>query len=259
MRGRPISSSGGRGDTTAREDDAVRGIVAAFEQETGKQVEVVFQQQNELPQKILAALDTGRPPDFAFGIWIVENLWEWAFDDRLADLSDAVGHFSDLFDSDALDREVLLNGETGQRALYALPIANSVKHLHVWKNLLESAGFTLADIPREWEAFWSFWCDQVQPAVRRATGRGHIWGIGLPMSARAGDTCIEFFQFLAAQKAEYVTPDGRLIIDDPEVRRRLIEAIDSYTAVYRKGCTPPDAVTWFDTATIRRSWRRWSS
>jgi multiple sugar transport system substrate-binding protein len=229
-----------------QEDEAVREIVAAFEQETGKQVDLVFQQQNELPQKILAALDAGHPPDFVFGLWIVENVGKWAFDDRLMDLSDAVGHFSDVFDSDALEREVLLNGKTGQKALYALPMANSVNHLHVWKNLLESAGFTLADIPREWEAFWSFWCDQVQPAVRQATGRDDIYGVGLAMSARAADTYIEFFQFLAAQKAEYVSPDGRLVIDDPEVRRRLIKVIDSYTAIYRKGCTPPDAVTWFD-------------
>ena len=35
-----------------------------------------------------------------------------------------------------------------------------------------------------------------------------------------------------------------LVIDDPAVRRRLIEAIDAYTAVYRKGCTPPSSITW---------------
>ena len=57
---------------------------------------------------------------------------------------------------------------------------------------------------------------------------------------------IQFFQFVAAYEADYVTRDGRLVIDDPEVRRRLIKAIDSYTAIYRKGCTPPDAVTWDD-------------
>ncbi len=41
-----------------------------------------------------------------------------------------------------------------------------------------------------------------------------------------------------------MTPDGRLVIDDPEIRQRLIKAIDSYTAIYRKGCTPPDSVAW---------------
>ena len=55
-------------------------------------------------------------------------------------------------------------------------------HVHVWKSLLERAGLTLADIPKEWEPFWSFWCDKVQPAVRKATGRDDIWGVGLPMS-----------------------------------------------------------------------------
>ena len=51
-------------------------------------------------------------------------------------------------------------------------------------------------------------------------------------------------QFIHAYEADYVTRDGQLVIDDPEVRRRLIRAIDGYTAIYRKGCTPPDSVTW---------------
>ena len=37
------------------------------------------------------------------------------------------------------------------------------------------AGFTFDDIPREWDAFWSFWCDRVQPACagpRAATMSG---------------------------------------------------------------------------------------
>ena len=47
-----------------------------------------------------------------------------------------------------------------------------------------------------------------------------------------------------AYEADYVTRDGRLVIDEPEVRDRLIKALDGYTAIYRKGCTPPDAVDW---------------
>ena len=59
------------------------------------------------------------------------------------------------------------------------------------------------------------------------------------MSGEASDTQFQFVQFLAAYDADYVTRDGRLVIDDPEVRSRLIKAIDAYTAIYRKGCTPP--------------------
>jgi multiple sugar transport system substrate-binding protein len=61
-----------------------------------------------------------------------------------------------------------------------------------------------------------------------------------------GDTRIQFEQFIQAYQANYVTREGKLVIDDPEIRRRLITTIDSYTAIYRKGCTPPDSVTWAD-------------
>ena len=117
-------------------------------------------------------------------------------------------------------------------------MGRSSNFAHVWRSLLERAGFTLADIPKEWEAFWSFWCDKVQPAVRRATGRDDIYGVGLPMSARAFDTSFEFLQFVNAYEADYVTRDGRLVIDDPEVRAKLVEALDGYTAHLPQGLHP---------------------
>jgi multiple sugar transport system substrate-binding protein len=228
----------------AEETEAVAEVIAAFEQGSGKQVELVQHPQAELPAKIAAGLEAGRPPDFAFGFDLTEHDARWAFENQLVDLSHAVGPFSNMFDADVLGSAVLLNGRTGQKALYGLPMGRTTNHIHVWKSLLERAGYKLADIPREWEAFWSFWCDEVQPAVRRATGRDDIWGIGLPMSGQAFDTWFEFHQFLGAYEADYVSPDGRLVIDDPEIRRRLVKAIGSYSAVYRKGCTPPESLTW---------------
>jgi multiple sugar transport system substrate-binding protein len=227
-----------------QEDEAIAEIIAAFEQKTGKQVELALYPQQELPGEIVAALDANQPPDLAFGIGLSFSVAQWALDDRLVDLSDAIGSFSNLFDQDALHREVLLNAKTGQKAQYALPIGRSTNHLHVWKSLVERAGLTTDEIPTEWAAFWSFWCDKVQPAVRAALDRDDIWGVGLPMSGEADDTSVQFFQFVAAYEADYVTPDGQLVIDDPRIRRGLVKAIDSYTAVYRKGCTPPDSLTW---------------
>jgi multiple sugar transport system substrate-binding protein len=139
---------------------------------------------------------------------------------------------------------VLLNAKINQEHLYGLPMGFATNHLHVWRNLLEQAGFTLEDVPKEWAAFWSFWCDQAQPAVRHATGRDNIWGIGLAMAPEPDDTVDQFFQFVAAYEADYVTREGQLVIDRPEIRQRLVKAIDSYTAIYRKGCTPPDSVIW---------------
>ena len=90
-------------------------------------------------------------------------------------------------------------GAASTRCRWAL----STNHVHVWKSLLEQAGFTLADIPKEWEPFWSFWCDQVQPAVRKALGRDDIWGVGLAMSAASGDTDDQLLQFGLAYEADY--------------------------------------------------------
>ena len=133
----------------------------------------------------------------------------------------------------------LLNAKTGQKALYGLPMGQYRQYIHVWKNLLERTGFTLANIPREWNAFWSFWCDQVEPAVRRAMGRDDIWGVGLSMSA---ELCRHWDPVRPVQgclRGGLRTRDGRLVIDDPEVRQRLLKVIDSYTAIYRNGCTRP--------------------
>jgi multiple sugar transport system substrate-binding protein len=80
--------------------------------------------------------------------------------------------------------------------------------------------------------------------VRTALSRDDVWGVGLAMSVGSVDTGNAVWQFIDAYEADYVTSDGRLVIDDPEVRRKLIKAVDSYTAIYRKGCTPPGSVTW---------------
>ena len=64
------------------------------------------------------------------------------------------------------------------------------------------------------------------------------------MSVEAGDTGAELVQFLQAYEGDWVSREGQLVIDHPEVRRRLIEAIDRYTAIYRHGCTPPASTSW---------------
>jgi multiple sugar transport system substrate-binding protein len=225
------------------EDTAVREIIAAFEQKSGQQVELVFSSNDEQLTMVLAALEAGHPPDFLYGQRVGNHWARWAHEGRLVDLADTLGPFTAQFDQASLEADMMLDVTTGRHGLYLLPMGRSGNYLHVWRSLLEQAGFTLADIPNEWEPFWSFWCDTVQPALRKATGRDDIYGIGLPMSV-AGDTEPGFFQFASAYEADYVTRDGRLVIDEPLVRNRLVKVLDSYTAIYRKGCTPPDAVEW---------------
>ena len=115
-------------------------------------------------------------------------------------------------------------------------------HVHVWLSLLERAGFRREDIPNEWEPFWSFWCDTVQPAVRKALGRQDVWAVGAPMSARSTipDARREFVYASRGRP----TPTGPSLLRDPAARAALVKGLAGYTALWRKGCTPPDAIDW---------------
>jgi multiple sugar transport system substrate-binding protein len=85
----------------------------------------------------------------------------------------------------------------------------------------------------------------VQPAVRQAAGRDDIWGVAMPMSATdRGDTYAGLKQFQLAYESSWLDRDRRLQVDDPAVRTGMVNALDDYTAIWRKGCTPPDSVSW---------------
>ncbi len=227
------------------EDHAVEEIVAAFEKKTGTDVELVLQPQEDLPTRAAAAVKAGRPPDLVSGLIGISYYYpQWAYEGRLADLSHAIGPLIAKFDQEVLDRATVLDATVGRRSLYVLPTGRTTIHVHVWKSLLERAGFTLGDVPKEWEPFWSFWCDQVQPAVRKALGRDDIWAVGAPMSIRPTDTRRALRQFVHAYTEAWPTPDGPNLLRDPTARTVLIKGLEAYTAIWRKGCTPPDAVDW---------------
>jgi multiple sugar transport system substrate-binding protein len=183
---------------------------------------------------------------------------QWAYEDRLVNLEGVLQPVLNLFDADAIEVSTLLDSKTGRRGLYALPMARCSNNIHVWNSLLERAGLSLENVPKDWEAFWSFWCDQVQPAVRRATGRNDLWGVGLAMSAAASDTDESLLQFELAYGTPWLNGDRRSHLDDPAVRAGLIKALDAYTLIWRKGCTPPDSVSWDNRSPTRPSSpRRW--
>jgi multiple sugar transport system substrate-binding protein len=229
------------------QDQAIAELVAAFEGKTGGNVDLV-RIRRDARMEVEAALEARQPPDFLWGLGnTVYNVEKWAHEDRLVDLTRAVGPQKELFDADLLERATLPNAHTGGRGLYALPMGRSTHHLHVWKSLLKQAGFTLADIPKEWEAFWSFWCDTVQPTLRKATRRDDIYGVGLGMSVEGPDGSNGLDQFLWAHTPSDWPPPARWsLVDMPPavVRAVFVKALESYTAIYKRGCTAPTSVDW---------------
>ena len=228
----------------AQEDEAVREIVAAFEQETGKQVELVFSSRGGASGKIWRrSRPASRPTSPSAGSTY-----------RGMGLRGSArgphGRHRPLFGpvrSGSLRGHACSTPGPGKGPVR--PADGPIdQHVHVWKSLLEQAGFTLEDIPKEWDAFWSFWCDQVQPAVRAGAWAATTSGASA-CPCRSGRYPESVLPVRGRLRCGLRDPRWPLVIDDPEIRRKLIEAIDSYTAIYRKGCTPPDSVAWTATAT----------
>jgi ABC-type glycerol-3-phosphate transport system substrate-binding protein len=114
----------------AQEDEAVQEIIAAFEQKTGKQVELVQPAHDEIVAKVEEVVAAGHPPDFLFAFPSVRHIARWAYEDRLVDLEDVLAPARDLFDADLIDISTLLDGKTGGHGLYALPMGRNSIHIH---------------------------------------------------------------------------------------------------------------------------------
>jgi ABC-type glycerol-3-phosphate transport system substrate-binding protein len=111
----------------AEEDKAVREIIAAFEQKTGKQVELVLGVQEELLADLVAALEAGRhTPDFVFTVVDISYYERWAYEGRLVDLTDVIGHYSGLFAREALDSQTVVDGTfMSGKACWSVPVSRS--------------------------------------------------------------------------------------------------------------------------------------
>ena len=230
------------------EDEALYATIKKFEAKH-KDIKVDLSQypiQDMIP-KTVAALDSGAPPDVAYAdVYDFQVTAKWAYDGKLEDLSSIIDPIRAKFEPSALATTFLLdNADGGKRAYYAFPIKQQTMHIQYWKDMLAEAGFKESDIPKDWKGYWSFWCDKVQPAYRKATGK-RAYGTGFPMGVDSSDSFYSFLTFADAYNVKMVSDSGKLQVDDPAVRQGLINAMTDYTSVYAKGCTPPSSTSWKD-------------
>ena len=228
------------------EDDALIAAIRKFEAKTNIKVELSQYAIQDMIPKTVAALDSGTVPDVAFSdSYDVQASGKWAFEGKLEDLSDILVPMKAAFAPNTLETAYLYNDVTKKRAYYGFPMKQQSMHVQIWGDMLQQAGFKQADIPTKWEDYWSFWCDKVQPAIRKATGM-RIYGVGQPMGVESTDSFQSFYTFMDAYNVKLVDDDGKLLVDDPKVRDGLIHALKDYTDTYLKGCTPPSSTTWKD-------------
>jgi len=228
------------------EDDALYAAIKKYEQKTGTKIELSQYAVQDMNAKSVAALDAGTVPDIAYSdTYDVQTAGKWAFDGKLADLSDVLAPMKDRFEPVALSTAYLYSDKTKKKAYYAFPIKQQTLHIQYWKDMLAQAGFKDSDIPGTWKEYWSFWCDKVQPASRKATGQ-RIYGTGFPMGVESTDSFQSFLSWVDAYNVKLVDDNGKLLVDDPKVKAGLVSALTDYTQPYLKGCTPPSSTTWKD-------------
>src|ERR1700751_4529582 len=228
------------------EDEALADTIKKFEAKTGIKVELSQYAIQDMIPKTVAALDSGNVPDVAYSdSYDVQAQGKWAFEGKLEDLSDILLPMKSAFAPNTLETANLYNDQTKKKAYYGFPLKQQSMHVQIWQDMLEQAGFKQSDIPTKWEDYWSFWCDKVQPAIRKATG-SRIYAVGQPMGVESTDSFQSFYTFMDAYNVKLVDDDGKLLVDDPKVREGLIGALKDYTDPYLKGCTPPSSTTWKD-------------
>ncbi len=229
------------------EDDALFAAIKKYEAKN-KNVKIELSQypiQDMIP-KTVAALDAGTPPDVAYGdVFDFQVTASWAYDGKLEDISSVINPIRSRFAPNTVETTFLLNNKEGKRAYYAFPLRQQTMHIQYWSDMLADAGFKESDIPTNWRDFWTFWCDKVQVAHRQKTGQ-RSFVIGQPMGVDSSDSFYSFLTFMDAHNVKLVSDSGKLLVDDPDVRKGLIAAMTDYTNIYAKGCTPPSATSWKD-------------
>ena len=229
------------------EDDALFAAIKKYEAKH-KDVKIELSQypiQDMIP-KTVAALDSGSPPDVAYAdVYDFQVTAKWAFDGKLEDISSVISPMRAKFAPNTVETTFLYNDQAKTRAYYAFPLKQQTMHIQYWKDMLGEAGFKESDIPTDWKGYWSFWCDKVQPAYRQKSGK-RGFGTGFPMGVDSSDSFYSFLTFMDAYNVTLVNDSGKLLVDDPAVRKGLISAMTDYTSVYGKGCTPPSSTSWKD-------------
>jgi multiple sugar transport system substrate-binding protein len=229
-----------------QEDKALDEMVAKFEKKTGVKIELSRYSPQESVPKAVAALDSGTPPDVAYGdVFDFQVAGKWAAEGRLEDLSDILTPMKGSFLPVTLETVYLLNEKTGKRGYYAFPMKRQTMHIQYWKDMLAEAGLKESDIPKTWNAYWDFWCTKAQAGYRKASGK-RIFSVGAPMGVDSSDSFYSFLTYMDAHNVKVVDDNGKLTVDRPEVKKGLVATVADYASTVAKGCTPPTAVTWKD-------------
>jgi multiple sugar transport system substrate-binding protein len=226
------------------EDLAIKKVVADYEKASGNAIDLTITPFAPQRQKIVAAVQSGIVPDVFPGT-PNEIIALYAWDDKLTDVSDVIETQREEYTETALLNTLCYNSVTKDRSFYGVPDTTAALPNHVWRPLVEKAGFKIEDIPKTWDAYYSFFKD-VQKNLRKQ-GVRNIYGLGLNVTTNGVDPNNVFNYFVIAYGGQdLVTKDGKLHLDEMQVKEAVIKAMAYPATAYKEGFVPPGAINWND-------------
>src|SRR5438270_4773506 len=177
------------------EDISFKKIVADYEKISGNTIDYSIGPYAPMRQKIFAAMTSGVVPDL-FQNSPAEIIALYAWDDKLVDVSEVVETQREEFTETALLTARCYNNVEKKRSYYGVPYTVGASMNHIWRPLVEKAGYQMEDIPKTWDAFYDFFKD-VQKKLR-AQGMRHVYGLGFQLNTAGNDSNARANDFLIA-------------------------------------------------------------
>ena len=168
-----------------------------------------------------------------------------AWRDQLVDLTDVIGTKKSLFMPTALQTGVAYNSITKKRGYYMIPNRMTVIPFHVWKSLLDKAGFKPSDIPKTWDAFLDFFPPIAEKL--RAEGMRNVYAYSVMISAAGFDAIRQTDHFMVAYGGkDFFTADGKVHTDDPKIREAAMKVVTKLASAFKSGFMPSAIQNWND-------------
>jgi multiple sugar transport system substrate-binding protein len=226
------------------EDSAFLAMVADYQKASGNTLDQSTIPYAALRQKAVSAITSGVVPDMIeVADFYLGPLQAW--DDKLTDLSDIVEPAKGQYIPTALPCCSFYNNATKKRGYYVLPMKIAAIPFHIWKSLVEKGGSKISDLPNTWDAFLDFF-PPVQDGLR-VRGVRNIYAHGYQLTANGVDPENTFNAFMIAYGGkDFITPDGKLHTDNPQVKDACVKALAKLTSAFKKGYVPPSCVNWND-------------
>ncbi|MBP0014450.1 MAG: carbohydrate ABC transporter substrate-binding protein [Roseofilum sp. SBFL] len=230
-------------------NEEIAGLVQEWEKKSGIKTtlklksEAIYEQlESSFAPGLYRNIAQGNAPDIITIVDLIEIVPQLAWEGKLADVSDVIEPIADSFYPGALDAVNYLNSTLGDRSFYAIPMGIGTHNIHYWKPYLNRLGLTDSDIPQDWHGFWQFWQD-VRDRLHQL-GEKEISSFCITLNKEASDGTEAFLQFLHGHNGNIFDREGRFVLDLPENRQALINALSQLYILHRNGYIPPESMEW---------------